>query len=116
MQFLRTPYVWGGTTPYNSATRTGGFDCSGYMQYVFAHFGISITRTTYTQINDGIEVSKNNIVPGDLVFFGDYGEPHHVGMYIGEGLYIHAPKTGDVIKISAMAGRSDFCRARRILR
>lgn len=107
MKFLGTPYVWGGTTP------SPGFDCSGYMQYVYGHFGISIGRTTYEQIHDGVEVSKNNLKPGDLVLFGTWDDPHHVGMYIGSGQYIHAPYTGDVIKISSL-DRSDFLTARRI--
>lgn len=105
--FLGTPYVWGGTTP------VPGFDCSGFMQYVYAHFGVSIGRTTYDQINDGVQVSKNDLQPGDLIFFGTFDNPHHVGMYIGNGAYIHAPHTGDVIKISAL-NRDDYLTARRV--
>ncbi|MHC1684041.1 MAG: NlpC/P60 family protein [Clostridiaceae bacterium] len=109
-QFLGTPYVWGGSTPIP------GFDCSGFMQYVYKHFGINISRTTYTQIYDGVEVDKNNLQVGDLVFFGDYNSPYHVGMYAGNGMYIHAPQTGDVIKFSRLnTGTNNFCRARRIL-
>jgi peptidoglycan hydrolase CwlO-like protein len=104
--FLGTPYVWGAEGPTY-------FDCSGFMQYVYAHFGVSITRTTYTQINDGSYVSRDNLQPGDLIFFGSQSDPHHVGMYVGNNSYIHAPKTGDVIKISALT-RSDYLTARRI--
>ena len=107
-QYLGTPYVWGGESP-------DGFDCSGLMQYVYNKLGYNISRTTYTQINDGSPVSKENLQPGDLVFFGDAGSPHHVGMYIGNGQYLHAPQTGDVVKISDLNARSDFAGARRIV-
>lgn len=108
--FLGINYVWGGTTP------NPGFDCSGFVQYVYRHFGVNISRTTYTQIKDGVEVQKNQLKPGDLIFFGDYNAPHHVAMYAGNGYYIHAPQTGDVIKISKLnPNSSEFCRARRII-
>ncbi|MBZ9688543.1 NlpC/P60 family protein [Clostridium estertheticum] len=104
--FLGTPYLWGGTSP-------AGFDCSGFTQYVYAHFGISIGRTTFDQINDGVQVSRDNLKPGDLVFFGTFANPHHMGMYIGDNNYIHAPHTGDVIKVSTL-GRDDYVTARRV--
>lgn len=105
--FLGAPYLWGGTTP-------SGFDCSGLVQYVYAHFGVKIKRTTYEQIRDGVEVERNKLQPGDLVFFGTKADPHHVGMYIGEGRYIHAPRTGDVVKISSLNSRGDYLTARRV--
>ena len=105
--FLGTPYLWGGTSP------STGFDCSGFTQYVYAHFGISLGRTTYDQINDGYGVSRDALQPGDLVFFGQGGNPTHMGMYVGNNTYIHAPRTGDVIKISSM-NRSDYITARRV--
>lgn len=107
MNFLGVEYVWGGTTPQ-------GFDCSGFTQYVYANFGIDITRTTYTQIGQGRAVSSGELAPGDLVFFGYGGSPDHVGIYIGGGQYIHAPQSGEVIKISPLT-RSDYMAARRIV-
>ena len=104
--FLGTPYVWGGTSP------SPGFDCSGFTQYIYAHFGISVGRTTYDQINNGVGVSRNSLQSGDLVFFGTNG-PTHMGMYVGNGTYINAPHTGDVIKISSV-DRSDYITARRV--
>jgi cell wall-associated NlpC family hydrolase len=106
--FLGTPYVWGGTSP------TPGFDCSGFTQYVYNHFNIHIGRTTYDQIKDGVEVSRDQLKPGDLIFFGTKEDPHHVGIYIGFGAYIQAPHTGDVIKISPL-NRSDYLTARRVM-
>lgn len=98
--FLGVPYLWGGTTP-------SGFDCSGFTQYVYRHIGVSLSRTTYTQQNDGPRISRSQLQVGDLVFFGAYNSPHHVGIYMGNNQYIHAPRTGDVVKISNMT-RSDF--------
>ncbi len=92
-KFLGLPYVWGGTS------LESGADCSGFVQAVYAHFGVSIGRTTYEQINDGKAISttdKSKWKKGDLIF------PHsgHVVMYVGDGRVIHEPKTGDVCKIS----------------
>lgn len=106
-KYLGTNYVWGGETP-------DGFDCSGLVQYVCAENGISVPRTTYEQINSGTAVSKESLQPGDLVFFGSSSSPHHVGIYVGNGQYLHAPKTGDVVKISDLGARSDFAGARRV--
>jgi peptidoglycan hydrolase CwlO-like protein len=104
--FLGTPYVWGGTTP-------AGFDCSGFVQYVYRYFGINLGRTTYDQVDEGVAVSRSELQIGDLVFFGNASSPHHVGIYVGNNSYIHAPQTGDSIKVSALT-RSDFCAARRV--
>lgn len=105
--FLGTPYLWGGTSP------STGFDCSGFTQYVYSHFGVSVGRTTYDQINDGVQVSRDSLKSGDLVFFGAGGNPSHMGIYVGDNTYIHSPRTGDVIKVSAMT-RSDYITARRV--
>ena len=106
--FLGTPYLWGGTSP------STGFDCSGFTQYVYKHFGISLGRTTYDQINDGVQVSRDNLKSGDLVFFGASGSPSHMGIYVGNNTYIHSPRTGDVIKVSSMT-RKDYITARRVM-
>ena len=99
--FLGVPYVWGGSSPK-------GFDCSGLVQYVYKHFGISISRTTSTQINEGKEVGINQLQLGDLVF----PSSGHVTLYVGNGKVIHAPQPGDHVKISNLW---KFWRARRIL-
>ena len=100
-QFIGVPYIYGGTTPK-------GFDCSGLVQYVYRHFGINITRTTKTQINDGREVGRNELKPGDLVF----PSKDHVTLYIGNEKLLHAPQPGEKVKISPVWA---FWRARRIL-
>ena len=104
--FLGTPYAWGGNGPST-------FDCSGFVKYVYAHFGVSLSRTTTTQINEGSYVPRSNLQAGDLIFFGEPSNPHHVGIYVGNNSYIHAPNTGDVVKISALT-RSDYLTARRV--
>jgi cell wall-associated NlpC family hydrolase len=104
--FRGVNYLWGGTTP-------SGFDCSGFVQYVYAHFGVSIPRTSQEQFKFGASVAQANLQPGDLVFFHDDGSgPQHVGMYIGGGLMINAPHTGDVVKIAPL--ESGYAGARRV--
>ena len=93
MQYLGVPYRWGGASP---AT---GFDCSGFTMYVFAQIGISLPHHAAAQYGYGAPVSRDQLQPGDLVFFNGLG---HMGMYIGGGQFIHAPHTGDVVKISSL--------------
>ena len=107
MQYLGTPYVWGGASP-------GGFDCSGLVVFVYSQLGISLPHYTGALWNVGTPVSIDQLEAGDLVFFYGLG---HVGIYIGGGEFIHAPHTGDVVKISTLDGSysSSFDGARRIL-
>lgn len=102
--FQGTPYQWGADGP-------DSFDCSGFTSYVYRHFGVSLPRTSGEQSGYGRSVSRDNLKPGDLVFFGS--PVHHVGIYVGNGCYIHAPQTGDVVKISPL-NRSDYAGARRV--
>lgn len=97
MQFKGYPYVWGGNTP------STGFDCSGLVQYVYAHFGIDLPRTTYEQVNCGRAVSLNDIQPGDLVFEIPSAEgPQHVGIYIGNGKILDAMDPQNGVTISPL--------------
>jgi hypothetical protein len=97
-QFLGIPYLWGGASP---AT---GFDCSGLTMYVYAQLGIKLGHYTGFQFNEGRHVQPDQLQPGDLVFFNanSAGVPQHEGMYVGEGEFIQAPHTGDVVRISSL--------------
>lgn len=98
------PYLWGGESP-------AGFDCSGLVLYVFAQHGVALPHYSGAQFLLGEKVEPAALRPGDVVFFGS--PIHHVGIYIGGGYFIHAPRTGDFVKISLLAERSDFAGARR---
>lgn len=89
--------------------------CSGFVQYVYRQLGFDLTRTTYTQVGEGSEVEKSNLRQGDLVFFKKNGDVHHVGIYIENNQFIHAPQTGEVVKISNLSDRNDYYTARRIV-
>jgi peptidoglycan DL-endopeptidase CwlO len=105
-QYLGTPYVWGGASP-------SGFDCSGFVMYVYAQVGVSLPHSSYAQYGYGSPVSMSQLQPGDLVFFDGLG---HVGIYVGGGTFIHAPHTGDVVKYSSLSGwyASTFVGGRRL--
>ncbi len=112
-KYLGVPYVWAGTSP-------AGFDCSGLVQYVFREMGVSINRVAADQTAHGVPVTLQNLLPGDIVFFHNtsrYTRINHVGIYVGDGQFIHAPQTGDVVKISPLDSgyyARTFVTARRI--
>lgn len=88
---LGSPYVWGATGP-------DAFDCSGLAQAAYRSAGISLPRTTYAQINAGRRVSRSELLPGDLVFF--YSGISHVGIYVGNGMMIHAPNPTAPVRVA----------------
>jgi peptidoglycan DL-endopeptidase CwlO len=94
MRYLGTPYRWGGSSP------STGFDCSGFVMFVFAQVGVSLPHNAAAQYGHGAPVSRGDLQPGDLVFFNGLG---HNGIYVGGGSFIHSPHTGDVVKISSLS-------------
>ena len=101
-RYLGVPYVWGGATP-------SGFDCSGLVQYCYRQIGIDVGRTTWDQMGCGTRIAVSALQPGDLVFFRG-GE--HVGIYVGDGTYIHAPHTGAVVSYGSLSSRSVYMAVR----
>jgi peptidoglycan DL-endopeptidase CwlO len=97
MQYLGIPYVYGGSSP-------SGFDCSGFVMYVYSKVGVSLPHNAAAQYAYGTPVDRSQLQPGDLVFFNGLG---HNGIYIGGGSFIHSPHTGDVVKISSLSGWYD---------
>ncbi|MFF4520545.1 C40 family peptidase [Streptomyces bluensis] len=115
---LGTPYQWGGScADSHGLDPMGRCDCSSLMQRSYATAGVTLSRTTYTQVKEGKAVSLGAVKPGDLLFTeGTAAAPDHVGMYIGSGLIVHAPRTGDVVRITTLAAwKSQVLAARRIV-
>ncbi|MDD4239175.1 MAG: C40 family peptidase [Desulfotomaculaceae bacterium] len=97
-QFLGLPYLWAGTAPY-------GFDCSGFTMRLYQSQGITIPRDADEQALTGTAVARQDLLPGDLLFYaaqGGVGQIHHVGMYIGDGLMIHSPNSTSTVRVEAM--------------
>ena len=107
-KLVGTRYVYGGSTPRS------GFDCSGFVRFVYGHFGVSLPHSSYAQFSLGRRIGRRALRPGDLVFFDGLG---HVGMYVGNGRFIHAPHTGTRVEIDSLTGwyGARYDGARRIL-
>lgn len=111
-RFLGTPYVWGGTSP-------NGFDCSGFAQYVMKSSGVKVPRNSYEQFEVGQPVAKESLKPGDLVFFSTYAPgPSHLGIYIGNGRFVHALNRTTGVTVSTLDAdyyKARFIGAKRVL-
>ena len=112
MSLIGLSYRFGGNSP------TQGLDCSGFMPYIFKRsMGITLPRTSAEMATVGQQVDRANLKPGDMVFFGSGGRVSHVGMYIGNDRFIHAPRTGRDIEITSMNGtywKNRYITARRV--
>jgi len=106
MDELGKPYRWGASGP-------GSFDCSGLTRYVYGKTGVSLPHSSRAQYGSGQHVSRAELQPGDLVFFARGGTISHVGIYVGGDNFIHAPQTGDVVKISSISAHGGYVGATR---
>jgi cell wall-associated NlpC family hydrolase len=106
-RFRGIRYVYGGSSPRS------GFDCSGFVRFVYSHFGVPLAHSSYAQFGRGRRVPRRWLRPGDLVFFHGLG---HIGIYVGHGRFIHAPHSGTRVRIESMTGwySSRFDGARRL--
>ena len=110
-KFLGTPYVYGGASP-------SGFDCSGFVYYVYKNFGYSLNRTAAGQNSNGIWIARNNLKAGDIVLFNTSGGISHAGIYVGNDQFIHAVKPGTPVKYESLNSSyysSRYVSARRII-
>ena len=104
-RYIGVPYAWGGASPH-------GFDCSGLVMYVYSKLGVRLPHHAASQYRYGRKVSRWGLKPGDLVFFSGLG---HVGLFIGNGRFIDAPQSGEVVRVASLASRaSSFVGARRV--
>jgi len=93
LRYLGTPYSWAGATP-------AGFDCSGFVMYVYGRLGIGLPHSSWMLSGVGRPVARKDLEPGDIVFFNGAS---HVGLYLGNGSFVHSPHSGDVVKISRLS-------------
>jgi cell wall-associated NlpC family hydrolase len=106
LRYLGLPYRWAGASP-------AGFDCSGFVMYVYRKVGVALPHSSWMLWGKGRYVSRKHLRPGDVVFFAGMS---HVGIYIGHGRFVHSPHTGDVVKVSRLSGgryRSTYAGTRR---